>query len=264
MIQVISAAAANATRSRRLHGDMEYFRTEYIVPSVPIDTPETVAPLASREPQAFVVEQLPGTIVGSHFHISNQFQVIVAGSGTLGRHPVAPISVHYAGGHTGYGPITAGEHGLAYMTLRAQFNAGPNHLPQSRSALKDVTRRFELADNIHVSDAQELARTAGGVMEPLIAAEEGGLAASILRLGPNASLTPALPYAGGGQYWLVVAGELVHQGQLLPRMSCLFIGPEEQVLLAQAGPQGAQVLLLQFPREVEAQPRAASRAPSTA
>jgi hypothetical protein len=258
MIQVVPAAAAQATRAKRQHGDMVYYRTEYIVPSVPIDTPEALEPLTQREPQAFIVEQLPGSVVGAHFHISNQFQVIVKGSGTLGRHPVAPISVHYSGGYTGYGPITAGEQGLAYLTLRAQYNAGPNYLPQSRPALKDVVRRLELVDDIHVSSAAELAARTTPVMEQAIAAEEGGLAAYVMRLGPGHSMTPDVPFAGGGQYWLVTAGEILHDGQALPAMSCVYLAAGEAPLTAHASAHGGEVLLLQFPREVEAMSRVAA------
>src|SRR5947209_4589797 len=69
-------------------------------------------------PQAFLVEQDPDSVIEPHFHLENEFQVMVAGSGSLGRHPVEPVSVHYAGAHTGYGPIASGSDGLSYFTLR--------------------------------------------------------------------------------------------------------------------------------------------------
>src|SRR5262245_4335911 len=68
--------------------------------------------LISREgdapaPQAFLIEQDPRTLVGAHFHEQDQFQVVAAGGGTIGRHPLAPLSVHYASRYTGYGPIAS-------------------------------------------------------------------------------------------------------------------------------------------------------------
>src|SRR5258708_35645044 len=66
-------------------------------------------------PQAFLVEQDPGTLIEPHFHLQDEFQVMVGGSGSLGRHAVQPVSVHYAGAHTGYGPITAGRGGVGYF-----------------------------------------------------------------------------------------------------------------------------------------------------
>src|SRR4051812_29044816 len=55
----------------------------------------------SPAPQAFKIEQDPGTVIRPHFHAQDQFQVVAEGGGTLGRHAVAPIHVHYASRHTG-------------------------------------------------------------------------------------------------------------------------------------------------------------------
>jgi hypothetical protein len=44
-------------------------------------------------PQAFLVEQDPGTVIEPHFHLENEFQVMVGGSGSLGRHVVEPVSL---------------------------------------------------------------------------------------------------------------------------------------------------------------------------
>src|SRR3954464_12357154 len=66
-------------------------------------------------PMAFLVEQPPGSVVQTHFHEANQFQLVVGGSGTLGKHAVQPIAVHYSNAFSAYGPITAGEEGLQYL-----------------------------------------------------------------------------------------------------------------------------------------------------
>src|SRR3981189_3888745 len=62
-------------------------------------------------PQAFLVEQDPGTVIEPHFHLQDEFQVMVGGSGSLGRHAVQPVSVHYSGARTGSWPLTAGRGG---------------------------------------------------------------------------------------------------------------------------------------------------------
>lgn len=69
-------------------------------------------------PHAFLVEQRPDVVLPAHFHLNDPFQVVVAGRGTLGRRPIAPIAVHYARGRTGYGPIVAGPDGAELLTLR--------------------------------------------------------------------------------------------------------------------------------------------------
>src|SRR5690606_27722696 len=48
----------------------------------------------TRLPQAFLVENTPHRVLRTHYHDVDQFQVIVQGDGTLGRHAVRPYSVH--------------------------------------------------------------------------------------------------------------------------------------------------------------------------
>ena len=256
MIKVIAYEDALKTRTRRVHEGIEYFRTEYFRPEgVALDADVDVIPLREREPQAFIVEQIPHSVVGSHFHISNQFQVIVRGSGTLGRHAVKPISVHYAGGYTGYGPITAGEDGLSYFTLRAQFNKGPHFLPEAKPELKDVTRQFLLADDIEISTQAQLAQRTKAVLETIIEPFESGLAGYAARVPCSGSMTAPEPSNGGGQYWVVISGSAIFNGETLNPLSCVFVGPEDTGLSVDAGPSGAEVLILQYPRNPEALPR---------
>ena len=42
----------------------------------------------------------PGAVTPAHFHEPNQFQVFVEGHGRIGAHPVTPLTVQYANGHT--------------------------------------------------------------------------------------------------------------------------------------------------------------------
>src|SRR5690242_9982264 len=49
-----------------------------------VDTPEL--------PFAFLSQGDPNRVIRPHWHIVDQFQVIVEGSGSLGRHEVAPYS----------------------------------------------------------------------------------------------------------------------------------------------------------------------------
>ncbi|MGH7044217.1 MAG: hypothetical protein ACREFY_19095, partial [Acetobacteraceae bacterium] len=59
------------------------------------------------------------------------------------------------------------------------------------------------------------------------------------------------PGAGAGQYWLVLAGGLWRDDALLPPRSCVFVAPDEPGLAALAGPEGAALLVLQFPRHTD-------------
>jgi hypothetical protein len=77
-------------------------------------------PKGTRLPQAFLVEGTPHRVLRTHYHDVDQFQVIVSGDGTLGKHAVRFGSVHFARAHTPYGPITGGDHGIAWLTIRAR------------------------------------------------------------------------------------------------------------------------------------------------
>src|ERR1700709_2921563 len=76
-------------------------------------------------PMAFLVEQDPGSTANAHYHQQDQFQLVVNGHATLGLHEVRPVTVHFTGAHTAYGPIRASaEEGGWYFTLRNGFDPG--------------------------------------------------------------------------------------------------------------------------------------------
>ena len=57
------------------------------------------------------------------------------------------------------------------------------------------------------------------------------------------------PSAGGGQFWLVLAGDAtVDRGDPLPANSCIFVGPDDPAFAGASGPLGAELLCLQFRR----------------
>jgi hypothetical protein len=72
----------------------------------------------------------------------------------------------------------------------------------------------------------------------------GGLA---LRIPPRTAIAGRAPSAGGGQFWLVLAGDTaVDSGNPLPANSCIFVGPEDPAFAGASGPVGAELLCLQF------------------
>ena len=114
-------------------------KIEMIPPAKSLD-----AMLAEGEipaPQAFLIQQDPRTLIRSHFHAQDQFQVVAEGGGMLGRHALSPLSVHFASRYTGYGPITSGDEGLSYFTLRAVTTPRAYFLPEAREELADAPRR---------------------------------------------------------------------------------------------------------------------------
>ncbi|MGB6105188.1 MAG: hypothetical protein WBF88_15205 [Pusillimonas sp.] len=205
------------------------------------------APGELREPQAFLIEQEPGAIVQPHFHYVDQFQVVAAGGGLLGRHEMAPLSVHFAAACTGYGPIRPGDEGLSYFTFRASADeTGAQYLPAARSRMRPGQRRNEVVDQIHLTPQEDLARRTESRLETALEHEDG-LAVCLYRMAPGASAHAIDASLGRGVTLMVATGSLRQSDGVFPRWSCFFVEREEGRLPLQAGPEGAEVLMLRYP-----------------
>ena len=205
----------------------------------------------SPAPQAFLIEQDPNTVIPPHFHEQDQFQIVAEGSGTLGRHPVVPINVHYASRHTGYGPIVAGEHGLSYFTLRAVTTPYAHFLPESRAKMRDLPRRNLLGPSITLCGAAQRRASSESAVAMLIEPQPDGVAAWLLRVPPNTAIASPGRDACGGRFYLVADGAMYAQGARLPRFSIAFVSADEQAFDSSAGEEGAEVLILQFPKQAD-------------
>jgi len=206
-----------------------------------------------NEPQAFLIEMHAGETILPHFHEVDQFQVFVAGSGGMGRHPAATLAVHFAEHHTGYGPINAGPQGYSYFTLRAKSDPGAHYLhrPGYREALKPSRKRHGVAAGITLSTEPVLMDRKEASVERLLQELDGsdGLGASLIRLGSSMSHTGPDPRATGGQYYLVLNGRLEIDTGTFPAWSTVFVERDDAPLAFKAGSKGLEVLLLEFPRQ---------------
>jgi len=244
MTLIATAEAARTNRKRAVAGDgMGFWHTLYLGRTRYNMAPgEADPPTSGLFPMAFLVEQDAGEVAHAHYHQADQFQVVVAGDGTLGTHAVRPGAVHFAGAHTAYGPIRAGTAGLTYLTLRNGFDPGARYMlrAENRTALRSVAdRRHREAVAAPRRDDES-----GTVLGP----DPDGLAAWRYRLAPAAPVTGPAPKDGGGQYWLVLAGSLQYSGETLGGLSCAFLHPDDPAFATAGGPDGADVLVMQFPR----------------
>jgi hypothetical protein len=215
-----------------------YFKGEYMLAPIEAGKPS---------PHAFLIEQDPNTTILSHFHEQNQFQVIVGGSGTLGRHVVEPLLVHYAGAYTGYGPIICGPHGIQYLTFRAHNDPGAKFMPEAREQLIRGPKSHYSSEPIQRLSTTALQELEAVQCEALLPLDASGLAVMLYRLPPGAQAHGLAPKTGEGQYRLVISGSLRHEGQALQPLESLFLSSDEPDSLLVAGATGAEVLLLQFP-----------------
>jgi hypothetical protein len=199
-------------------------------------------------PQGFLVEQPPGSVTKPHFHEVDQFQVFVGGGGRLGKRAAGPLTVQYAGAHSPYGPIVAGDAGVTYFTLRAAWDPGAKYMPQSRDKLKPGRQRQVLGRPVEPADPAALRGLAAPEIVTLIDPAADGMAAWLMRLGARAEAAIPDPAGGSGQYHVVVGGALCRDGRAMERLSCLYVTSDEARHAVAAGEDGLELLVLQFPR----------------
>ena len=214
---------------------------------------ETPPPDDGLYPMAFLVEKEAAAVVHPHFHQADQYQVIVQGSGKLGVHDVASVAVHYTDAYSAYGPIVAAEDGVSWFTLRNAWDPGARYMPAHRQQLRDARAKFQHREATcgplpPLSDT-ELAALAAPVGEAVIAETADGLGTWRYTVPPAGSVTGPAPSTGGGQFWLVSSGSAsVVGGALLPPQSVVFVAPDDAALVMAAGPGGADLICMQFPK----------------
>ena len=226
-----------------------YTGREFQDPAKPIKDPILPKP-DQIFPVAYLVEQDANSSLRSHFHVVDQFQVFVSGSGRLGTVVIDGISIQFVGPHSAYGPIDAGPNGIDYMVLRNRYDPGSRVLPESRSELPPPPRTFRqlLGGPVQLLAPDALAALNEVTSAELIAKESDGLEAWHYQVPAGESVVGPDPASGDGQHWLVLRGDLDCGTELVGRNSCLFLSSDEAAFSAKAGPAGLEVLALQYPR----------------
>lgn len=210
-------------------------------------------------PTMFLIEQPAGKVLPTHWHRENQFQVVVGGGGTLGRHEIAPIMVHYAGAYSGYGPIIAGPEGVKYFTIRAVHEVGAMMAATSLERMIRGPKRQVSSDRYQPLGEAALAALTGARCIDLIAPAADKLAAQVWQLPPDGRAHALDPADSSGQFLMVLSGALRQGDQVLQAWETVFVSAGEPAHLLQAGEAGAEVLLLQIPLKAEAYHTPAAR-----
>jgi hypothetical protein len=204
-----------------------------------------------HEPQSMLIEMSAEETIVSHFHAVDQFQVFVAGGGSLARHATNGVIAQYVDHHTGYGPIVAGPQGLSYFVLRAKTDSGAVYLdkPGYRDQLKPSKKRNRITEAITLSTEPVLLSRRDVVLEALLKKEDcaDGLGIFVLRMGRDMIATGPDPAGTQGQYYLVLNGSLECKGQNCPAWSTVFVDGNEPPVALRSGAQGVEALVMQFP-----------------
>ena len=180
--------------------------------------------------------------------MQHQFQVFIAGSGSLGKTLIHPLTVHYASPHSGYGPLISAADGISYFTLRAISDTGAWYLPEAREHLKTRIKKQQLhAEPTELITADSLMNWPAPSQETMLELDAGGLAAWLLRLPPNTKIpAPEGQALGGGRFYVVSKGSALISQELMPAWSTAYVPPDETVDIV-SGPEGLEVLVLQYP-----------------
>ncbi len=196
-------------------------------------------------PTVFLAEQPPDYRLTTHFHRQNQFQLFVEGSGSLGSQRTDPVTVHYAGAYTGYGPLLSGPDGLKYFTIRPVFDTG--FIPASEAREKMVRGpKRHAAVALGAPWPDERLAALRDAEDRFALAPERGLAVRHLRLPPHARLDVAHVEGSVGTFVFVLAGTMNVDGQVLQRWESVFASADDRLVVG-AGDSGGEYVALHVP-----------------
>jgi hypothetical protein len=183
----------------------------------------------------------PDPIIPPHFHPIPEFQVFIAGDELwIGKCRGRAVLVHFVDDYTPYGPVRGGASGMSWLLMRpAPDHDVMNLMPGSRAKM---IRRAGRNISVQLDPDQP----AYGAVLSLIEPHADGLAMYRLSLAPHQVVTSpgARP---AGHYGVVLAGALHHGGDAYGRWSCWYTGADEPAPIVEAGPEGADLLVLNFP-----------------
>ena len=204
-------------------------------------------PYPALSPTVFLAEQPPDCALLPHFHRQNQFQLFVDGAGSIGKEPLRPVTVHYAGAYTGYGPILSGPEGLKYFTIRSSFDTGLIWADEAREKMVRGPKRHAQA-SVGAPWSVERLSVLDGVHHETAIAPSAGLGAELSCLPPRADA--ALPPIEGsvGQFVFVLAGTALLNGATLEPWESAFVPATDGVARITAGAGGAEIIALHMPQ----------------
>jgi hypothetical protein len=202
-------------------------------------------------PTVFLIEQPPNATLVPHFHRQNQFQLFVGGGGTLGKHAVETVTVHYAGAYTGYGPLISGSEGIKYFTIRPVCEAGMMSLDEARDKMIRGPKRHESVGPVRVLD-EAGRRAATRDLDKqgehfLLAISDEGLGVGEVCLDRGQSMNVQRHAASQGEFIVVLSGRLQFGERELTEWESIFVSADEPFpdLLGAEG--GAQCVILHCP-----------------
>ncbi len=115
--------------------------------------------------------------------------------------------------------------------------------------MKPARKCHRVSEHLVLSDDETLKNRTHEVLETAIEPEEDGLAVWFLRAVPGEKTQAPSPADGGGQYLIVARGTLWYDGEVYPELSCVHVPADSEPILLEAGAEGLEVLIAQFPTD---------------
>lgn len=201
----------------------------------------------SLSPTIFLVEQPAGMVLPAHFHRNNQFQLVVAGTGKIGPTKLEPVTIHYAGAYTAYGPLLAGPEGLKYFTIRPVHESGMQVVAETpQHAWPKGPRCHATSKQVAVLSDHELAQVTRLLTANAITGD-GGMRADVCTLPPGSELDLFCHEEAEGLFIFVLAGSAEVEAVTLGLWESVFLSSDELTTPIRAGAGGAQVAILAPP-----------------
>ena len=204
-------------------------------------------------PHASLNGHLGNRIGAAHFHIRDQFQVLVDGKFKIGRHELSPYCVHFARAYTPYGPLipmdATGDY--TFVVMRARRDNGPQYLSKERAQLESVPNRkpWQISCAVNFPAPETRDRSKDVLLQPIPGMQdEEGLAGYTWILKPNVKATAPDLAHGDGQYLVVVKGSLWHDNKEHKALALVFVARDEGAYQIHAGADGLEAIVLNFPQ----------------
>lgn len=198
-------------------------------------------------PMAFLAEGSAHRTLRAHFHVCDQFQIIYKGDGKMGTHPIAFGGVHFSRAYTPYGPISYGDQGLGFITLRAHRDPGAQYMPDARPVLDAVQDRKPWQITV-MADFDLKPGESGVAMKAVDGVhDDRGLSAFSIVMKPGAKCFAPDPSKGDGQYIVIMKGGIRHEGKDKKDLTVIWVAKDEGPFQLEAGPEGCSALAVTFP-----------------
>jgi hypothetical protein len=205
---------------------------------------------ATSGPQGFRTHTGPNKLTPAHFHHTDQFQVFLGAADTKFERKLAgPLLLHYADGDTLYGPFSSGELPFTFFTLRKHGSDFQGHMPEDKAEMSHNGAKRHYSWDMRDWLGERYPPTGEAVTEVILEPRDNNLAAFKITAGGSAKVTGPEPKGSGGQYYVVIEGELIKDGKVLRQHTLGWVNADDEPPVLSAGIIGARLLVLQFGSE---------------